>query len=57
MVLCVYGAAMSQPSRLVLWTCQRLGIPFEFKQIKVDQGDHTTDEFLKLNPNAKFPGT
>ena len=46
---------MSQPSRLVMWTCHRLGLDFEFNQIKVDQGDHTTEEFLKINPNALFP--
>jgi glutathione S-transferase len=46
---------MSQPTRLVLWTCSLLNIPMEFKKVDAASGEHKTAEFLKLNPNAVFP--
>jgi len=51
----VYGSKLSQPTRMVLWTCSLLKIPHEFKAVAAMQGEHTTEEFLRLNPNANFP--
>jgi len=51
----VYGSYLSQPTRLVLWTCALRNIPVELKRVDAGAGEQRTPEFLKMNPNAVFP--
>ena len=40
---------------MVQWTAHAIGLDLEFVPVNTVKGDHRTKEFLKLNPNAKFP--
>ncbi|GBG28787.1 Glutathione S-transferase [Hondaea fermentalgiana] len=51
----VWGSVMSQPTRAVLWTALLSRVEIDFRPIDTGKGDHLTPEFLKLNPNKKFP--
>lgn len=37
------------------WLLQELQVPFEAEQIKLSQGEHKKEEFLKLNPYGRVP--
>lgn len=54
-MLKVFGSPLSQPTRAVLWTCVLLDVPHEFVKVDAGKGDHVSQDFRKLNPNAKFP--
>mmetsp|Transcript_4774 Transcript_4774/g.5896 ORF Transcript_4774/g.5896 Transcript_4774/m.5896 type:complete len:246 (-) Transcript_4774:136-873(-) len=53
--LVVMGSPISQPTRAVMWLCRLLNLQFEFKAVDSNKGEHISPEFLKLNPNGKFP--
>ncbi|NQD37304.1 glutathione S-transferase family protein [Permianibacter sp. IMCC34836] len=45
------GSASLAP-RMVL---EELGLPYQFVRLDADKGEHKTDAYLKLNPNARVP--
>eukprot|EP00512_Aurantiochytrium_limacinum_P003978 CAMPEP_0171505042 /NCGR_PEP_ID=MMETSP0958-20121227/11961_1 /TAXON_ID=87120 /ORGANISM="Aurantiochytrium limacinum, Strain ATCCMYA-1381" /LENGTH=225 /DNA_ID=CAMNT_0012041059 /DNA_START=32 /DNA_END=704 /DNA_ORIENTATION=- len=51
----VFGAILSQPTRAVLWTCKLVGIDSTLEKLDSTKGEQTSAEYLKLNPNGKFP--
>jgi glutathione S-transferase len=38
-----------------IWALEELGIPYERARYDVQKGEHRTEAFKKLNPNAKVP--
>ena len=49
----IYGSPMSRASR-VMWCARELNVPFE--HVDVAWEDQKKADFLKINPNGKFPG-
>lgn len=49
-----YGAPQSR-ALLALWTLEGLGMPYEKVRYELSKGEHKTDAYRKLNPNAKVP--
>ena len=44
----VYGMDISAPVRMVLMTCEALGIEYEFITVDLMAGEHKKPEFLKV---------
>lgn len=55
MSLKLYYMAISPPCRAVLLTIRYLKLDVELKHVNLLQGEHSTPEFLKLNPARKVP--
>lgn len=51
----LYGFLMSPPVRAVLLTLKALDLPYEFKHVNTQAGEHQTEEFLKKNPQHTVP--
>ena len=45
----------SAPCRAVVLVLEALEIPYEYKVIDLQKGDHKTPEFLKINPYHNIP--
>ena len=39
----------------VLWLLEEIGVPYELKRLDMQNGDHKSAVFLKLNPFGKLP--
>ena len=48
MVVEVYGHISSAPSRLVLMTCESLGIDYKFVVVDILACDHKKEEYTKV---------
>ncbi|KAM3961314.1 glutathione S-transferase 1-like [Aphomia sociella] len=48
-------APASPPSRAVMMTAELIGLPLEYKEVKLLQFEQKQPEFLKLNPAGKVP--
>jgi glutathione S-transferase len=55
MSLVIYGDARSGNCLKVKWTAQRLGIPFEWRDVDIMTGYTRTPEFLAVNPAGQVP--
>jgi glutathione S-transferase len=42
-------------SLAVHWMLIELGVPFEAKLVSIDDGDHKSPEYLRLNPTGRIP--
>jgi len=51
----IYGMKISPRVRLVLMTCEALEIPYELKDVNIDDGEHRSKEYLKINPQHNIP--
>nr|QTW43630.1 GSTtheta [Eurytemora affinis] len=51
----VYADLMSQPARAIVLFCRAAGVPHEHIPIRIAKGEHTTDEYTKMNPLQKIP--
>jgi len=51
----VYGMKASAPVRIVLMTCEVLGVDYEFKEIDLMKGENKTPEYLAINPQHNIP--
>ena len=51
----LYGHPISQHVRRVIMLCKESDIPCDFKLVKLEEGEHMTPEFKKLNPNSMVP--
>ena len=54
-MLKLYGANLSSPSNKVRFALHVLGVEYEYVQVKLRDGEHRKEEFLKLNPVGKIP--
>nr|XP_002121877.1 glutathione S-transferase 1 [Ciona intestinalis] len=55
MVITLYHAKISPPSRGVLMTIRALGLNCEIKEISLFTGEQYGDEYKKINPRSKVP--
>jgi len=55
MVLKVYAAFVSPPSRAVLLFLAENKIPHEFKHVDIQKGEHMTEAYAKINPAKQVP--
>ena len=49
MVVDVYGHISSAPSRLVLMTCETLGLDYNFKKVDILTGEHKQEAYTKVS--------
>jgi len=54
-MLKIYGANLSAPSNKVRLTVNVLGLNYEYIQIKIREGEHHSEWYLKLHPAGKVP--
>ena len=45
----IYGMKISPRVRLVLMTCEVLGIQYEIKNVNIEDGEHKSKEYLKVS--------
>ena len=45
----IYGVPLSAPTRIVMMTCEILGLDYEIKPCNVMKGDNRQPEYLKVN--------
>ena len=53
-MLRLYGNAKSRASRC-LWMLEEMGVPYELVEKSTRAEDLQSDEYLRLNPNARIP--
>jgi len=51
----VYGMTGSAPVRIVLMTCELVGVEYEFKEVNLMTGENKKPEYLALNPQHNIP--
>ncbi|KAJ3663908.1 hypothetical protein Zmor_008125 [Zophobas morio] len=51
----LYVIPASSPVRAVLMTAKAIGLNLELKTLDMSAGEHTTPEFLKMNPQHSLP--
>ncbi len=51
----IYGMPLSAPCRILVMTCEVLGLEYEFKTCNLMTGENKTPEYLKLNPHHNIP--
>lgn len=54
-MLKIYGADLSTPANKVRFTANYMKLEYEYVQVKIREGDHRKEEFLKINPVGKIP--
>jgi len=54
-MLKIYGADLSTPANKVRFCANHIGLDYEYIQVKVREGEHRSDWYLKINPIAKIP--
>ncbi len=54
-MLKIYGGDLSSPANKVRFVANSLGLPYEYIQVKIREGENRTPEFLKLHPAGKIP--
>lgn len=55
MSLVIYGDKVSGNCLKVLWTAERMGVPFTWVDVDVVKGETRTEGFLALNPSGQVP--
>ena len=51
----LYIDYISQPARAVWALCKLAKVTHELISIRIQKGEHKTEEFKKINPNLKVP--
>jgi len=54
-MLKIYGANLSAPAIKVRLAANALGLEYEYIQVNIREGEHRTEQFLKLHPAGKVP--
>ena len=54
-MLKIYGADLSTPANKVRFVANYIGLEYEYVQVKVREGEHRKEEYLKVNPVGKIP--
>ena len=54
MAIKVYGMDLSAPVRMVMMTCEALGIEYELITVNLMEGEHKRPEFLKVSVLDSF---
>jgi len=54
-MLIIYGSDLSSPSNKVRFVANAIGIKYDYKIVKLREGEHRSEWFLKLNPAGKIP--
>ncbi len=54
-VITLYLNPLTANSIKMLFICNALGINVEYQHVQLHKGEHHSDTFLKLNPEAKVP--
>ena len=49
------GNHISQPSRAIMWFLLLNNIPFDFKLIKLEKGEHRSETYKTINPMQQIP--
>ena len=44
----IYGMDVSAPVRMVMMTCEVVGVEYEFEVVNLMAGDHMKPEYLKV---------
>ena len=44
----IYGIKVSAPCRILMMTCEALGLDYEFKLVNLAQGDQKKPDYLKV---------
>ena len=55
MSLTLYYHPVSPPSNMVIAVLQHLNIEYEKKVIKLEEGEHKLEDYLKINPYGQVP--
>src|SRR4051794_11019595 len=55
MTLLIYGDSRSGNCLKVKWTAQRLGMPFEWREVDIMTGHTRTPAYLAINPAGQVP--
>ena len=55
MSLTLYYHPASPPSNMVIAVLQHLNIEYEKKVIKLEEGEHKLEDYLKINPYGQVP--
>lgn len=53
-MITLYGPARSSAGRC-LWCLEEIGVAYENKNISMQEKEHKSEAFLKINPNGKVP--
>ena len=53
-MLQIYGTLKSRAARC-LWMLEETGQPYQLIEMSAHQDDTQTDQYLRLNPNARIP--
>lgn len=53
-MMTVYGVRRSRSTR-ALWALEEAGIPYDFKALNFQQGEHRQPAYLAINPGGKVP--
>jgi len=54
-MLKIYGADLSAPANKVRMAANALGVEYEYIRVSLREGEHQTEEYLKLHPAGKVP--
>jgi glutathione S-transferase len=54
-MLVLHGFPDSAPTRKVLWALYELGVEHRFVKVDLLKGEHLSDDFKRVNPNARVP--
>jgi glutathione S-transferase len=54
-MLILYGSDLSSPANKVRFTANALALDYEYKVVRLRDGEHQTEEFKKLHPAGKVP--
>lgn len=54
-MLKIYGADLSSPANKVRFVANYLNLEYEYVFVKIQHGEHQTEEYKKLHPAGKIP--
>lgn len=55
MTLTIYGDRLSGNCLKVLWTAEYLGVPYEWIDVDILEGESRSESFLRMNPAGQVP--
>lgn len=54
-MLTIYGADLSSPANKVRFVANALGLAYEYKRVRIREGENRREEYLKIHPAGKVP--
>jgi glutathione S-transferase len=54
-MLIIYGSDFSAPANKVRFVANALGLDYEYKVVRIRDGENKTEEFKKMHPAGKIP--